>query len=298
MDLLKANVKQLYFKYLLPSLGSAVAISIYSFVDSIAVGQSEGPDGAAVMAVFSPLYGATVCLGILCGMGGSVLMSKAKGEGNEEKGNAYFTSALVLLSLLTVAFWAASAFFYETIFMWFGADRDLIPLVMKYAKWILMFCPCFLFSIFLACFIRNDNAPGLALCAVVTGGVFNIFGDWFLVFPLGMGIEGAAIATVIGTGIQTLVLCSYFFSKKCGLKLVKPYRLFRAFKKIFATGFGSSLLDFANVILVCIFNNQIMHYGGRQELSIFGVVATISALFQALYSGIGQAAQPLISMNF
>ena len=90
MDYLTSSTKALYRKYLIASLGSALVITIYSFVDTIAVGQSEGPAGTAAMAVISPVFGILVFLGILFGIGGSVLMNNAKGEGNEEKGNAYF----------------------------------------------------------------------------------------------------------------------------------------------------------------------------------------------------------------
>lgn len=90
MDYLTSSTKALYRKYLVASLGSALVITIYSFVDTIAVGQSEGPAGTAAMAVISPVFGILVFLGILFGIGGSVLMNNAKGEENEEKGEHLF----------------------------------------------------------------------------------------------------------------------------------------------------------------------------------------------------------------
>ena len=96
MNFLTDNPRKLYTQFLLPSLGSALVMSIYSFVDTIAVGQSEGELGSAAMAVISPLYGVLVFLAILCGVGGSVLMSNARGEGNTEKGNACYTAALLV----------------------------------------------------------------------------------------------------------------------------------------------------------------------------------------------------------
>lgn len=298
MDLLKDKIQTLYFKYLAASLWSAVVMSIYSFVDTIAVGQAEGPAGAAAMAIITPLYGITVFLAILAGIGGSVLMGKARGEGNDEKGNAYFTASAFLMLLLVAAFWLIFAFNSDRIFMFFGADAELLPMVNEYAQWIVHFCPLFLLSPYLGCLIRNDNAPGLAMRAVITGGIINIFGDWFFVFPLGMGIEGAAIATVLGTGIQFLILCSHFLTKKCNLRLVRPFQMFRALRKITATGFSSGLIDLAAVILACIVNNQVMRYGGPTALAVFGVVSVISGLFQSLYSGVGQALQPIVSTNF
>lgn len=298
MDFLAGDIKSLYHKYLFASMGSALVMSIYSFVDTIAIGQSEGPIGTAAMAVITPFYGIMVFLSILCGIGGSVLMTNAKGRGNENKGNAYFTASLLLMVFLTVVFWCAFALFHEQIFTFFGADKTIMPKVMEYAEWLIWFFPIFIAPTFISSFIRNDGAPGLAMLAVIAGGCTNVFGDWFLVFPMGMGMKGAAIATVTGTSLQVIIMCSHFFRKKCQLKLMKPFQLGMAFRKILAIGIGSSVLDLGTVILSIILNNQIMKYGGATELSVYGVVATISSLFQALYCGVGQAIQPLVSANF
>ena len=195
MDFITANIKSLYRKYLIASMASALVMSVYSFVDTIAVGQSEGPLGAAAMAVITPLYGILVFLGILCGIGGSVLTSNAWGEGKKEKGNAYFTAAVVLMATLTAVTWIAFALFHHEIFTFFGADEHTMPKVMEYAKWLIATVPIFIAPTFISAFIRNDGAPGLAMAAVIIGGCINVFGDWFLVFPLGMGMTGAAIYT-------------------------------------------------------------------------------------------------------
>lgn len=298
MDYLTSNVKALYRKYLIASLGSALVITIYSFVDTIAVGQSEGPPGTAAMAVITPIFGILVFLGILFGIGGSVLMNNAKGDGKEEKGNAYFTTALLLVIGFTAFTWVLFALFSQPILFFFGANQETLPMVMRYAKWLIRCWPVFIFSTFIGAFVRNDNAPGLVMAGVIIGGCFNIFGDWFFVFPLGMGMEGAAIATVLGTTLQCLIICSHLFRKRCGLKLAKPFRMGKAIRKIFVIGIGASLLDLGTVVLATMTNNQILRYGSETELAIYGVMTTIAALVQAMYCGVGQAIQPLVSANF
>lgn len=298
MDYLTSSTKALYRKYLIASLGSALVITIYSFVDTIAVGQSEGPAGTAAMAVITPIFGILAFFGILFGIGGSVLMNNAKGAGNEEKGNAYFTTALILVVGFTVVTWVLFARFSKPILFFFGATQGTLPLVMRYVQWLIRCWPIFIFSTFIGAFVRNDNAPGLVMAGVISGGCFNIFGDWFFVFPLGMGMEGAAIATVLGTTLQCLILCSHLFRKCCGLKLAKPFRMGKAIRKIFVIGIGASLLDLGTVVLSTITNNQILRYGSEVELAIYGVMTTIAALVQAMYCGVGQAIQPLVSANF
>lgn len=298
MDFIRDDIRTLYFKFLLPSMASAIVMSVCSFVDAIAVGQSEGATGTAAMAVIAPVYGVIVFLALLCGIGGSVMMSMAKGEGQEEKGNACFTVSVLCMSIFTILAWIVFLLFREQIFALFGANAEIMPKTVEYGRWIVWFLPVFIFPIFIGAFIRNDGAPKLAMAAVLTGGCVNIFGDWFFVFPLGMGMTGAAIATVIGTSVQALIMFSHFFRKSCGLKLVMPHHVLRGFRRLLQIGIGASVLELGSVVIGMLMNNQILKYGGTVELAVYGAIATIMSLFQALFGGVGQAIQPLVSSNF
>ncbi len=298
MDFITSNIRQLYRKYLVASMTSALAMTIYSFVDAVAVGQAEGPIGPAAMAIINPVYGVFMFLSVLCGIGGSVMMNNAKGEGNEEKGNAYFSASLVLAGVFTFAVWMVFILFRVPILTLFGADAALMPKLMEYAQWIIYPMPLFVLTPFLAAFVRNDGAPNRAMAAVIIGGGLNIFGDWFFVFPMGMGMSGAGLATALGTLVQDIILCSHFFTKHCRLRIAKPYNMGKALKKILGIGFGSSMLELGTVLLAIFINNQIMRYGDTNDLAVYGMVATIANLFLALFSGVGQAIQPIVSANY
>lgn len=298
MNFIKDNVKSLYFKLLIPSVTGAVVMSVYSFVDTVAVGQSEGAIGTGAMAVIAPVYGLMVFLATLCGVGGSVMMSVARGEGKEEKAAACFTVSVILMSIITLVVWGLMALFMRTVFRLFGANADVMGKTIEYGRLIIWFLPAFILSTFLGSFIRNDGAPQLAMRAVVIGGCINIFGDWFLVFPLKMGMTGAGIATVIGTVVQSLIMVSYFFRKECGLRFVRPRHCFRGFLRVLKIGIATGLIDLGSVVLGIVMNNQILRYGGTAELAVYGVLATIMSLFQAIFGGVGQAAQPLVSANY
>ncbi|MBQ5995811.1 MAG: polysaccharide biosynthesis C-terminal domain-containing protein [Clostridia bacterium] len=298
MNFLTDDIRSLYRKMLIPSLTGAVVMSIYSFVDTIAVGQSEGAPGAAAMAVIAPVYGLMVFLGLLCGIGGSVMMSVARGKGNVEKGDACFTGSVMLVIILTGIAWSAMNIFRENIFYFFGANEEIIGKTTEYGQWIVWFMPIFVFTMFIASFIRNDGAPKLVMAAVVTGGCINMFGDWFLVFPMKLGMTGAALATVIGTSVQAIIMGSYFFQKRCHLRIAKPHHVLRGFRRVLQIGIGASLLDLGTIIIGIIMNRQILNYGSTTELAVFGVIATILSLFQALFCGVGQAIQPLVSSNY
>lgn len=299
MNFLTADISQLYRRFLIASLGSAVVVSIYSFVDTIAIGQSVGPLGTAAIAAINPLFGVTAVFAILCGIGGSVLCTHTKAEGDMTKGNAYFTVGFIMMSVITLILWIFCYLFREELFLFFGSDMTTLPYALEYGNLIILGIPAFTFSSFLAAFIRNDGAPSLAMKAVIIGGCFNVFGDWLFCFPMDMGMFGAALATVLGTVIQTLILISHFFNRDmCTLKLVKPQHALTKIKQIITTGFGSSILDLGTVVLAVLMNNQILTYGGVDALSVYGVLSTIAVLFQALFSGVGQAVQPLLSANY
>lgn len=300
MDLLNAKIKPLYFKYLSAAFGSAMISSIYGVVDMAMVGQYQGPEGTAAMAVISPIWNIIYSLGLLMGIGGSVLLSTLRGQSEEnlKKSNEYFTAAVIGVSLLAAITWIVVAFFDRELLLLFGAQESLMPLARQYVKPVKYFVPLFLFSQLLSAFLRNDGNPGLATKAVLTGGIFNVFGDYFFVFVLDQGIYGAGLATGIGCLLSVLVMLTHFFSKKCTLRFVKPSRLWHKLTKICVTGFSTFFIDVAMGILTVLFNRQILKYLGTNALSVYGIIINISTFVQCCAYSIGQASQPILSMNY
>ena len=158
--------------------------------------------------------------------------------------------------------------------------------------------PFFLFNQMLAAYLRNDKNPALATGAVLAGGIFNIFGDYFFVFTCDMGAFGAGLATAVGSTVSFLAMMSHFLTKKNTLRPVKPEGLVRKLREITATGFSTFFIDVAMGILTILFNRQIMVYLGTGALSVYGVIVNISAFVQCCAYSVGQASQPIISTNF
>lgn len=298
MDLLTGNIRRIFFKYLYASFGSAIIVSIYSIVDCAVVGQYEGANGVAALATVAPIWNLIYSIGLLFGIGGAVLMSIARGQKQKEKGNEIFTSALIGVSTAAVLVWLLLFFMEESLLQLFGADAILLPLAKSYLKSVKVVAPLFVFGQFLAAFLRNDNAPGRATKAVLAGGIFNVFGDYFFVFICDMGITGAGLATAMGQAISVVIMCTHFFGKTCRLRLRRPRDLVQNLRQIAETGFSTFFIDLAMGILSLMFNNQIMQYAGAAALSVYGVIINISTLVQCCAYGIGQAAQPLLSTNF
>ena len=244
MDLLRGNIKTLYFKYLSAAFGRALISSIYGIVDMAMVGQYQGPDGTAALA------------------------------------------------------WVGLILFERPLLMFFGTDETLLALAQRYMIPVKVVFPLFLFDQMLAAFLRNDGAPALATLGVLSGGIFNVLGDWFFVFPCDMGVYGAGLATALGSAVSFLVMLTHFASRKNTLRLVKPKRLARKLWKIAVTGFSSFFSDMAMGILTVLFNRQIMQYLGSDALAIYGPIINVSTFVQCCAYSVGQASQPIISTNF
>ncbi len=275
MDLLKDNPKKLFYKYLIPAISGAIAIAAYSFVDTIAIGQGVGPDGMAACAVVLPIFSIAHFLSLLCGVGGSVLMSQARGKGNKEKGDAYFTASILFVGIVTTVIWVLGMIFQEPLYRLCGADDVLLPYAIEYGAWIFTLFPSFVLVPFLGYFIRTDGSPKIVMIVTLIGGVVNIIGDWLFVFPLDMGMRGAAIATVLGSMIQTVLLIGYILLGKTQLKLAKPYNWLTAIKKSSIIGFGAGVSQIAVIVMTFVINNQIMKYADSAALAVYGMLSTI-----------------------
>ena len=300
MDLLNGKVKSLYFKYLSAAFGSALISSIYAVVDMAMVGQYHGPNGTAALAVVAPVWNIIYSLGLLMGIGGSVIFSAKRGSNAVHDGSEmqYFTVSVIGSVLLAVLSWVGIFCFEKPVLTFFGADEMLLTMAETYMAPILWVFPLYLFNQMLAAFLRNDNDPGLATFGVLSGGIFNIFGDYFFVFTCDMGIYGAGLATAIGSAISFLVMLTHFVKKTNTLRLVKPTGILRKLKEITVTGFSTFFIDVAMGILTVLFNRQIMKYLGTNALAIYGPIINVSTFVQCCAYSVGQAAQPIISTNY
>ena len=299
MNLLNGKIRSLYFKYLAAAFGSAMITSVYSIVDTAMVGQYHGPEGTAALAVVAPVWNIIYSLGLLMGIGGSVIFSTKRGsEKSSGSENQYFTSAVIGAVFLSILAWIGVMTFERPILTFFGADESLLALAQEYMRPIKYVFPLFLFNQMLAAFLRNDKSPGLATLGVLSGGIFNVFGDYFFVFTCDMGIYGAGLATAIGSGISFLVMMTHFISRKNTLRLVKPEKLAHKLREITVTGFSTFFVDAAMGILTVLFNRQIMKYLGADALAIYGPIIQVSTFVQCCAYSVGQAVQPIVSTNF
>ena len=299
MNLLTDNIASVYRKFFAAAFGSALTTSIYSVVDAAMVGQYHGPVGLAAIAVLAPVWNIIFSLGLLAGIGGSVLYAVRRGQRAAVQGaNRFFTAAL-LMGLVLSALAAVGLFAFEDpLLRFFGGEGEALRLAKLYMIPIKYGVPLFVFGNIFMAFLRNDGNPKLATIAVISGGVFNVFGDYFFVFTCDMGIIGAAYATALGQIFALIIMSTHFFRKHNTLRLEMPYVPVLYSRKIVVVGFSVFFIDLAMGILTVLFNRQILRYLGADELAVYGVIVTVGTFVQCCGYGIGQAAQPILSQNF
>lgn len=298
MNLLKDNLRKLYLRFLIPSLGSAMVMSIYTLTDAIVIGKGVGADALAALSITTPLLCILMSMGILFGVGGSVQMSVCRGTGSYEKADRFFTLSFFTLAFISVMLWLVYGLNISALLRVMGANDVLYPYAMAYMKYINIFLPVAVFSNYFAIFVRADGDPNRAMCGVLLGGAANIVLDIVFVFPLQMGIGGAALASVIGMVIQVVVGISHFFSRKNELKFIKPKHVFSSIGQIISNGIPSFFNEFANGFIVFLFNIQILKYCGAAALSVYSVISNCVILFNSLFTGVGQSIQPVIATNY
>lgn len=298
LNLLKDKESKVFFHYLIPAVCSTLVTSVYLLVDTLIIGQGVGALGISALNIFMPFFLLFNGIGLLFGIGSGILISAEDGMGNKKKANQYFITGFV--SILTVAIILCLIWnhYLESLCVILGANSDTIDLVLEYGKCIMMFAPVFMMSNYFAPIVRNMKNPKLVMCAVLTGSLLNIVLDYVFVFPMNMGMFGAAAATVIGSATTLLVLSTHFIKKQNRVKINKETISLNLLAPILKCGFSSLIMEVANGFVIFIFNIQILKYIGNNGIVVYGIISNCVLVGLALFNGVAQAAQPIIATNF
>lgn len=297
INLLEDQVRSLFLKYLVPSVSATLVTSIYILADTMMIGRGVGAVGIAALNLLLPLFSLFFGTGVLLGVGGGVLFSISKGKGEEKRAREYFTVGFICAVLFGVFYVAAGYLFFVPITEFLGNNDSMSQLVEQYGKVLVAGAPAFLFSSFLQAFVRNDKAPKIAMAAVITGGVSNVVLDYIFIFPMKMGMAGAAIASVIGSLITIIILMSHFFSPSNTLKFTGNLSFEKA-GKVISNGMSSFLIEMSGGIIIFLFNRQLLVYVGNLGVVVYGIISNSALIVSSVSNGIAQAAQPLMAVNF
>ena len=269
-----AIMKKLFVKYVSQNILGMVGMSLYILADTFFISKAVGSNGITALNLVLPVYNLIFAIGAMIGVGSAIryVVEKNKGDTSSE---SYFFHALLWCIIISIIFILIGIFIPDRLVGLLGGDSAIINTGKNYTRIFMLFTPFFMCNYVCNAFVRNDGAPSIAMCATLFSSLFNIVFDYILMFPLGLGMEGAALATAISPIIGILICCIHFCSDKCSVKL-KP--------TVPSSG-----------VITIVFNMIILRLAGNIGVAAYGVVANTSLVAVALFNGIAQGSQPLIS---
>lgn len=292
-----------FCRYVAFNILGQIAYSCYTLADTFFVSVKTGTNGLTALNLAFPVFCLISGIGLMIGIGGGTRYSILKSQNEHLAANRVFTNAVFLAIAFAVVFFFSGLFFSDTLVRLLGADDEVFAITNIYLKVLMLFSPAFLLNHLLQCFVRNDGQPSLSMAAMMIGSVSNIILDYIFIFPLKMGIFGAAFATGLSPVISMLVLSSYFVKKRNGFHFEKssPSAFCTdrdCFRNIITNGIPPFLTEAASGVVMFLFNFIILRLTGNTGVAAFGVITVISLVVIALYTGLSQGMQPLISRNF
>ena len=275
-----------------------IGLSCYILADTFFVSRGLGENGLTALNLAIPVYSFIHGSGLMLGIGGATKYSIFKSNKENKNANTIFTNTLCLATVLSIGFVLIGIFLSKSLTTALGADSDVFKMTNTYLQFILIFAPAFIINDVLICFVRNDNSPKLSMYAMLGGSLSNIILDYIFIFPLQLGIFGAVFATGLAPIISMLILSLHRIKRKNQFHFIKIKPSIKIARNTLSLGFPSLVTEVSSGIVIIVFNMIILNLIGNVGVAAYGIVANLSLVVVAVYTGIAQGIQPLISKSY
>ena len=300
-----APVGRLLLQYAVPSIIATLISSLYNMVDQMFIGQRIGFLGNAATTVAYPLTFLCGALTILFSNGSSVNFNVCNGRKETDEALGFAGAGLTLLTLQGVIIGTLVFLFTPAFVRLFGATEEVFPYALTYMRLIAPGLPFLAITSGGTLLIRSDGSPRFALLCSMAGVALNFVLDYLFLFPLNMGIAGAALATVTGQIVSALLAAGYMLRFRTG-KLERRHFALTSQKitQITSIGAAGSLNQAAMFVMNLVLNSSLSRYGalspygGSEALAAAGVVTQINFLFYSTIIGCSIGGQPIMGFNF
>ena len=294
MNSTESKPGKLFAKYVSQNIFAMIGISAYVLADTFFISRAAGADGIAALNLVLPLYSFIFAIGSMIGVGSATRFAIDRTR-NETGAKYYFANSIMWALLLSLPFIIGGLFFASNIVSLLGADNVIAKLCVPYTKIFMLFTPFFMSNYIFNCFIRNDGSPMLSMIATLTSSLFNIVMDYVLMFPLGLGMEGAALATACSPIVGMAICSVHFFQKKNTLTFhIKAFSIKRLLRSC-QLGISAFVGEISSGVTTMVFNFLILSLSGNVGIAAFGVVANTAIVATSIYNGVAQGSQPLLS---
>lgn len=289
------NLNRTFARYMSLNILGMLGMSGYILADTFFVSSRLGSDGLAALNLAISVFGFINGLGMMLGIGGATRYAICKAREDDREANASFTLSLVAGIGAGVVLVAFGLLFSRPLAGLLGAEDRILPMCAVYLRTAFLFAPFFILNHILVAFVRNDGSPKLAMTAMLVGSLSNIVLDYLFLYPLNMGIFGAALATgtapIIGIAISSI----HIFSGRSRFKAVPTGLSLRKMAAVAGLGIAAFINEFSSGITLVVFNLLVMHAAGTIGVAAYGVVANLALVVLSVFTGIAQGSQPLLS---
>lgn len=289
------NLSKKFAKYVTSSVLGMIGLSCYILADTYFVSAGVGSLGLAALNIAIPIFSVISGTGLMAGIGAASRFAALRAAGDPRSKSiftnicAFGAAAGLLITLLGIAF-------SKEICLLLGADAQTLPYTDEYLKTLMCTSLFFIMNNILTAFVRNDGNPRLSMAAMLAGSFANILLDYLFIFPLGLGMFGAAAATASAPLISMAILSLHFITKSNTFRLARCRPSPRVILTCLSMGIFSLITELSSGVVMVFFNRAILSLEGNTGVAAYGIVANIALVAVSIFTGISQGIQPLASV--
>ncbi len=305
IDFGREDIPRLFRRILLPTIFGMLFTVVFIITDGIFVGRGLGSEALAAVNIVAPLFMSTIGIGLMFGMGGSVVASIHLSNGKLKVARLNATQAFTAtVTVMSVMILIATTFPEQTLRL-MGSSDKLLPLASEYFTLYAPFLIANALMATLGFFVRLNGAVRYAMICSIIAAVINIVLDYLFIFPLGLGLWGAALATGIGTTVGAVMMLVHLFNRRHTIHLMR-IKLSRRSLQLslrnigYMCKLGSSSLfgELAIALMVICGNNVFVRELGEDGVAAFSIACYLFPIIFILNNAISQSVQPIISFNY
>lgn len=272
-----------FIKYVSQNMLGMVGMSVYILADTYFISVAVGADGITALNLVLPIYNIIFAIGAMMGVGSAIRFVVERNKKSPDA-DGYFFHALVWAFIISLFFIFVGLFLPDKLIALLGGDAQIVATGKNYTRIFMCFAPFFMWNYICNAFVRNDGNPSIAMSATLFSSLFNIVFDYILMFPLGLSMEGAALATAFSPIIGIAICCIHFKSKKSTIRLKPVLPSFRRLLYCCQVGVSSFVGEISSGVITVVFNMLILGLAGNTGVAAYGVVAILLVVCIYLYA--------------
>lgn len=299
------KISKLMLKFSIPSIISLVVNSLYNIVDQIFIGWGVGYLGNGATNVVFPITVLAMAFAFMIGDGGAAYLSLKLGQKKKDDASKGVANSIIIATIVSIIMFVGGLVFLPQLLNLFGCTDGLRPYAIGYGRIVVIGLPFFILGSVLNGMIRADGSPKYAMISMVTGAILNIILDPIFIFPLNMGVQGAALATIISQFVTFLMNVLYIKKFKTIELSKKTFKLeSKVILKVLSLGISSFINQMSFVLLISIQNNLLGKYGAETKygqdipITVLGIVMKINQILNSIIIGVAVGAQPIVGYNY